>query len=82
MVSDRYASRQHLTIRLSRTRFYLIDHSINGTFVTLNNREEVHVLRGDLPLDTSGQISLSRSRADGADEVITFAYDRRSQYRI
>ena len=82
VVSDRYASRQHLTIRLMRTRFYLIDHSINGTFVTLNNREEVHVLRGELPLDSSGQISLSRSRADGHHEVITFAYDRRSQYRI
>jgi adenylate cyclase len=82
VVSDRYASRQHLTIRLMRTRFYLIDHSINGTFVTLDNREEEHVLRGELPLDSSGRISLSRSRADGADEVITFAYDRRSQYRI
>ena len=82
VVSDRYASRQHLTIRLMRTRFYLIDHSINGTFVTLSNREEVHVLRGELPLDSSGSISLSRSATDRSDEVITFAYDRRSQYRI
>ena len=82
IVADRYASRQHLTIRLMRTRFYLIDHSINGTFVTLSNREEVHVLRGELPLDSSGTISLSRSGIDRTDEVITFAYDRRSQYRI
>src|SRR5689334_5024112 len=33
VLADRYVSRQHLTIRLMRTRFYLIDHSINGTFV-------------------------------------------------
>jgi adenylate cyclase len=82
VVADRDASRQHLTIRLMRTRFYLIDHSINGTFVTLNNRDEVHVLRGELPLDSSGQISLSRSRAERSERLITFAYDRRSQYRI
>jgi len=82
VVTDRYASRNHLTIRLMRTRFYLIDHSINGTFVTLDNRDEVHVLRGELPLDSSGHISLSRSRAERNDELITFAYDRRSQYRI
>lgn len=82
VVSDSFASRQHLTIRLMRTRFYLIDHSINGTFVTLNNREEVHVLRGELPLDSSGQISLGRSRAEPSNEIIAFAYDRRSQYRI
>ena len=82
VVADRYASRQHLTIRLMRTRFYLIDHSINGTFVTLDKRDEVHVLRGELPLDSSGQISLSRSRAENSDEIITFSYDRRSQYRI
>lgn len=82
VVTDRSASRQHLTIRLMRTRFYLIDHSINGTFVTLNNREEVHVLRGELPLDSSGEISLSRTRAERSSEMITFAYDRRSQYRI
>ena len=82
VVTDRYASRLHLTIRLMRTRFYLIDHSINGTFVTLSGREEVHVLRGELPLDSSGTISLSRSRGERSDELISFSYDRRSQYRI
>ena len=83
VVNDRYASRQHLTIRAMRTRFYLIDHSINGTFVTLEGGEEVHVLRGEIPLDRSGQLSLGRSRTlDAADgHVITFEYDRRSMYR-
>ena len=84
VVPDRYASRLHLTIRLVRTRFYLIDHSINGTFVTMKDGEEVHVLREDLPLDRSGEISLGRSRTQRSpdEELITFTYDRRSMYRI
>ena len=82
VVADRYVSRQHVTIRVMRTRFYLIDHSINGTFVTLKGGEEVHVLRGDLPLDRSGTMCLGHSCADHAGEVITFEYDRRSMYRI
>jgi class 3 adenylate cyclase len=82
VVADRYVSRQHLTIRVMRTRFYLIDHSINGTYVTLQGGEEVHVLRGEMPLDRSGMMCLGHSCAEHAGEVITFQYDRRSMYRI
>jgi class 3 adenylate cyclase len=80
--ADRHASRQHVTIKLMRTRFYLIDHSINGTFVTLESGQELHVLRDELPLDRSGEISLGRSRTDAPAQAITFRYDRRSMYRI
>ena len=82
VVSDRYASRRHMTIRLQRTRFYLVDHSINGTFVTFEGGQEVHVLREDLALDRSGTISLGRTGAGRDDGVLTFAYDRRSMFRI
>ena len=82
IVMDRYASRSHLTIRAMRTRFYLIDHSINGTFVTLKDSEEIHVLRGEMLLDRSGELSLGRSRAENPADVITFEYDRRSMFRI
>jgi hypothetical protein len=82
IVPDRYASRQHLTVKLMRTRFYLIDHSINGTFVKLKDGQEVHVLREDFPLDRSGEISVGRSGAGRTEGLITFSYDRRSMYRI
>lgn len=82
VVADRYASRQHLTIRLMRTRFYLIDHSINGTYVTLHGGQEVQVLRGELPLDRSGELRVGRSRTEQPPEAIAFEYDRRSMYRI
>lgn len=82
VVPDRYASRRHLTIKLVRTRFYLIDHSINGTFVRFADGHEVHVLREDLVLDGSGEISLGRTVAGRGEGLITFNYDRRSMFRI
>jgi predicted component of type VI protein secretion system len=82
IATDRYASRSHLTIRARGTRFYAIDHSVNGTFVRLKGGDEVRVLRGEMLLDGSGELSLGRSRADNPDDVITFEYDRRSMFRI
>lgn len=82
VVTDKFASRRHLTIKLMRTNFYLIDHSINGTFVSLESGEEVHVLHGELLLDGSGQISIGRSRAERSADIITFKRDRRSMFRV
>jgi len=82
VVTDMFASRQHFTIKLVRTHFYLFDHSINGTFVSLESGEEVHVLRRELLLDGSGQISVGRSRAERPAEVINFMRDRRSMFRV
>ena len=82
VVNDKCASRRHLTVKLLRTNFYLIDHSVNGTFVSLGSGEEVHVLRGELLLEGSGQFVLGRRRVEQPQEVIQFARDRRSLYRI
>lgn len=81
-VQDRFASRRHFTIRLMRAHFYLFDHSINGTFVTREDGEEVHVLRRELLLDRAGEIRAGRSRDENPPEVITYARDRRSLFRI
>lgn len=82
VVTDRFSSRRHLSIRLVRTHFYLFDHSINGTFVSLESGEEIHVLRRELLLDGSGQIYVGRGRSEHPPEVITFARDRRSMFRV
>ena len=82
VVKDKFASRKHLTIKLMRTNFYLIDHSINGTFVSLESGDEVHVMRSELLLDSSGRIVLGHSRVEQPVEVIQFSRDRRSMYRI
>ena len=82
LVSDPFASRRHFSIKLVRTHFYLFDHSINGSYVTLESGEEVHVLRREILLDGTGQICVGRSRADRPAEIITFSRDRRSMFRV
>ena len=82
VVHEKLASRKHVSIRLLRTHFYLIDNSLNGTFVRLESGEEVHVLRGELLLDGAGQLTVGRSLHDGATDVISFKRDRRSMYRV
>ena len=82
IVHEKLASRKHVSIRLMRTHFYLVDHSLNGTFVSLESGDEVHVLRKELLLDGSGKLTLGRSARDGAIDVITFTRDRRSMYRV
>jgi adenylate cyclase len=82
LVSDPFASRRHFSIKLVRTHFYLFDHSINGSYVTLESGEEVHVLRREILLDGKGQICVGRSRADRPTEILTFARDRRSMFRV
>ena len=82
VVNDRFASRIHAFINVQRTHFYLIDQSINGTFVLLDSGEEIHVMRRELMLERSGKISLGRSCRDNADELIVFARDRRALYRV
>lgn len=76
-----FASRRHATISLRRTRFYLLDHSTNGTFVG-SGGEELHVLRGELTLEDQGEICLGRRRGDCGEDVLRFERDRRSLYRI
>jgi len=82
VVTDSFASRQHLSIKLVRTHFYLFDHSINGTFVSLESGEEVHVLRRELLLDGPGRFCLGRSRTERPSVVIAFERDRRSMFRV
>jgi len=48
----------------------------------LSSGDEVHVLRGELLLDGSGRIQAGRSFREQPAETITFAPDRRSQYRL
>ena len=82
LVSDPFASRKHFSIRLVRTHFYLFDHSINGSYVTLESGEEVHVLRREILLDGKGEICVGRSRAEHPTEIIQYARDRRSMFRV
>jgi adenylate cyclase len=77
-VDESYASRIHASIKLIGDHFYLIDHSLNGTFVTLDGGEELHVRRDRLLIERSGRFALGRSLREGATGVIVFTRDRRA----
>jgi adenylate cyclase len=81
IVIDRpWVSRRHAHIKLVGHDFYLIDDSINATFVTLNGRE-IDLVRSASLLVGSGTISPGRSSGDHPECTIQFTRDRRSLYR-
>lgn len=80
-VLDPFASRRHCSIRLVRSSFYLVDHSVNGTYVTFASGDEVHLLRGEIVLEGTGEIRLGRSRVEGGASALLYRRDRRSQFR-
>lgn len=82
VVLDSSVSRQHARVELQNMHFYLVDQSINASFVMIDDRPEVEVLRRDLRLEGSGKISLARSFAQNPIEIIAFARDRRSMFRV
>jgi adenylate cyclase len=82
VVADRFASRNHARVNLQRTHFYLVDQSINGTFVRFDDGEEIHLLRRELLLDRCGHISLGRRFGDEQQDLIGFSRDRRGLYRV
>ena len=82
VIDDRYASREHATIELDGMNFYLLDRSINGTYIAFDDRPEVSVLRRDVLLDGGGKISLGRAFQEDPKHVIEFSYDRRSLFRV
>jgi len=82
VIRDHMMSRQHARIELQAMNFYLIDQSINGTFVMLDGQPEIEVLRRDQRLEGSGKISLARSFKQNPTELIAFSRDRRSLFRV
>jgi len=82
VLTDTLVSRRHATIRVERTQFYLVDHSINGTFVTRASGEEIHVVRREIMLEVRGEIRPGYSRNGRAGPSIEFRRDRRSMYRV
>ena len=82
VVDDRFVSREHATIELDGMDFYLVDRSINGTYIAFDGRPDVSVLRRDVLLGGAGKISVGRAFAEDPQHVIMFFYDRRSLFRV
>jgi adenylate cyclase len=70
-IRDDRVSRAHANIEHRRGHFFLVDHSSNGTFVTLEARPEMRVHREELTLLGHGWISFGRPREE-ALQVVEF----------
>jgi adenylate cyclase len=65
-VRDPNVSRAHAMIERRRDHFVLADHSLNGTFVTFEGREEMRVHHEELTLVGRGWIAFGQPRAEAA----------------
>jgi class 3 adenylate cyclase len=70
-VDESLASRQHAVVEFRRGRFFLIDQSLNGTYLLLDG-DEHFLRREEMPLNGSGQISLGRPFHERPSGIITF----------
>ncbi|MSQ60128.1 MAG: FHA domain-containing protein [Betaproteobacteria bacterium] len=63
------ASRGHARVEFRKDKFYLADHSSNGTFVRFHGEEEVRVSREELALTRPGEMSFGEPSAPGEGTV-------------
>lgn len=69
VVADNQASRKHATIERRRDKWVLIDHSMNGTFVTIEGEGEIGLRREELILRGSGIVSFGHPAEDSPERV-------------
>jgi adenylate cyclase len=60
VIQDNQSSRFHAKVEFRKSRFYLVDQSLNGTYVRINGDDEVCLRHEELPLKGEGLISLGR----------------------
>ena len=68
------ASRLHCTIERKHDKFVLVDHSTNGTYVTMEGNPEVLVQREEFALGKHGFITLGRPKS-ASKEIVEFTVE-------
>ena len=73
-VEDDQASRLHCTIERRQDKWVLIDHSTNGTYVTIDGAQEVLVQREEFTLSGRGRITLGQPSVS-TKEIVAFSVE-------
>jgi hypothetical protein len=79
VVPDPLASRVHARIEYRRDRFFLVDQSLNGTYLQMQGTPEVALRRDEVVLERSGLISLGKSVAEQREQCLRFTVQKASQ---
>ena len=69
VIADKLASRQHCTLEARDDEFFLLDHSTNGTYVTVEGEHEILLNGEGLALATHGWIAFGHPHGGGAGAV-------------
>lgn len=75
VIIDIKASRNHARIEKRRDKFFLSDHSTNGTFVRFQGESEIILRREEIMLRGTGRIVFGRSDSEGECESLEFQVD-------
>jgi class 3 adenylate cyclase len=73
VIADRKASRLHARIERRRDKFVLIDHSSNGTYVTVEGEQEIALRREELVLRGRGRVSFGHAYQDDPSEFLSYS---------
>jgi len=73
VLADRMASRAHARIERRRDKFFLVDQSTNGTFVTFAGEAEITLRREEVMLRGQGRIAFGHSIGESREETVDFA---------
>jgi class 3 adenylate cyclase len=74
VIAGQAVSRRHCTIERRNARFFLTDHSTNGTYVAVESAAETPVRTATVPLSGRGRIGIGQSCVVASD-IVTFAAD-------
>lgn len=72
VLADRMASRVHARIERRRDKFFVVDQSTNGTFVTFSGEAEITLRREEAILRGKGRIAFGHSIAQSSEETVDF----------
>lgn len=72
VLADRKASRVHARIERRRDKFFLVDQSSNGTFVTFAGEAEITLRREEVMLRGQGRIAFGHSIGESSEETVKF----------
>ncbi|MFA5985276.1 MAG: adenylate/guanylate cyclase domain-containing protein [Methylococcaceae bacterium] len=73
IVRSIYASRQHFRCEYRLGKFFLVDQSINGTYICLSDKTIITLVREEMILKGTGAISLGHNAFDTPTEVVEFS---------
>ncbi len=71
-VIDTRVSRSHARVEFRKGKFYIIDHSTNGTYVLVEGKQGINLKRGELHLEGNGVITLGRKVSPSSPKAIHF----------